>query len=736
MSIGMLCYGIVMQFSPIMVREISSKTNLEMLASPSTDKYKISSQKSIENVTVTDDERYKRILPYLEFYSQKAPIEDHRMLTVAQYNEGNPKIHFVVPIEPGKRYKNPQSNRQKQQKEIFVQFTKYNAQPGPFVPIAKKPPPPPPNFSEIYDKLSQLKMLQLNSLEAPTYTRIKSIKPLAPRPFVSIQAIGNLGKGPPINHDRNKPAKTIIYVPPTPLRNDYFQTNPNEFYPVQVQENKKHQNDYYDSFKESALTHNNNQYFYEHPIVVKDNPQSTYVPIKVNQQHGTTGYEHQSYYDPQLSDYYIQQEPHQQPKYELINRNVNHPTAPIVYEDEYRNDYDDMAENPSKIYPILEYGTKHQKQEQTTPKVTSISSTIRPKLQKESNNQQTTDSIVPVPPKLVEIISQNTMKYYQNTPSSADSVPNLSEETAKKNSLNTGLTMVPNYQSPTNHKEDPEVNVLDYDRSSESDYKNSVDSSESDSSLNSLLKKLQETNTLPKTFTVENIDNSIKTLVHILSSLKKHKKLLQPVVSNDNDQYDDIENEAEGPISSENFPGDTPEGGTPGRPGIDYPALSAIPHTSFDCNTQRYKGFFADPETQCQVWHYCDLNGGQASFLCPNGTTFSQVALTCDWWYNVKCANTPQLYVLNERLYKYIIPLTPKFPEDYSGPLVDKYLAIKFKEMEEKMKKQKKGKKPSEQKADSEEETTSSEETDPLTKDKKEDGSIDPSIVTLSEVNQ
>lgn len=85
-----------------------------------------------------------------------------------------------------------------------------------------------------------------------------------------------------------------------------------------------------------------------------------------------------------------------------------------------------------------------------------------------------------------------------------------------------------------------------------------------------------------------------------------------------------------------------------------------------------------------QVWHYCDLNGGQASFLCPNGTIFSQVALTCDWWFNVKCASTAQLYVLNERLYKYILPYKPSFPEDYAGPLVDEYLTLKFKELEAK----------------------------------------------------
>lgn len=86
------------------------------------------------------------------------------------------------------------------------------------------------------------------------------------------------------------------------------------------------------------------------------------------------------------------------------------------------------------------------------------------------------------------------------------------------------------------------------------------------------------------------------------------------------------------------------------------------------------------------MWHYCDLNGGKSSFLCPNGTIFSQAALTCDWWFNVKCEATTQLYVLNERLYKFILPIMPKFPEDFSGPEVDQYLELKFKEMEAKLK--------------------------------------------------
>ncbi|XP_072764874.1 uncharacterized protein [Anoplolepis gracilipes] len=130
-------------------------------------------------------------------------------------------------------------------------------------------------------------------------------------------------------------------------------------------------------------------------------------------------------------------------------------------------------------------------------------------------------------------------------------------------------------------------------------------------------------------------------------------------------------------------------GATRGKPHIDYPAYATIPETDFSCKDQRYKGFFGDPATRCQVWHYCDLNGGKSSFLCPNGTIFSQVALTCDWWFNVKCETTTQLYVLNERLYKYILPIMPKFPEDFTGPEVDRYLELKFKEMEAKLKEKK-----------------------------------------------
>ncbi|KAF7494906.1 hypothetical protein SSS_09006 [Sarcoptes scabiei] len=46
-----------------------------------------------------------------------------------------------------------------------------------------------------------------------------------------------------------------------------------------------------------------------------------------------------------------------------------------------------------------------------------------------------------------------------------------------------------------------------------------------------------------------------------------------------------------------------------------------------------------------------EMIGGKHSFLCPNGTIFSQEYLICDWWYNVKCDESPRFYPLNRDVY-------------------------------------------------------------------------------------
>jgi len=78
----------------------------------------------------------------------------------------------------------------------------------------------------------------------------------------------------------------------------------------------------------------------------------------------------------------------------------------------------------------------------------------------------------------------------------------------------------------------------------------------------------------------------------------------------------------------------------------------AIPSTSFSCSTQAVPGIYADTETGCQVFHYCQADGRMDSFFCPNLTLFNQQYFVCDWEYNVDCNSAPQYFSLNEALYK------------------------------------------------------------------------------------
>ncbi|KAH7938483.1 hypothetical protein HPB49_024482 [Dermacentor silvarum] len=89
----------------------------------------------------------------------------------------------------------------------------------------------------------------------------------------------------------------------------------------------------------------------------------------------------------------------------------------------------------------------------------------------------------------------------------------------------------------------------------------------------------------------------------------------------------------------------------PGLAGSDYPTYSEIPFTNFKCSEQSTSGMFADVEAGCQVFHSCDNNNRQKSFLCPNGTIFKQELFTCDWWYNVDCDSSSKFFHLNAEMY-------------------------------------------------------------------------------------
>lgn len=108
--------------------------------------------------------------------------------------------------------------------------------------------------------------------------------------------------------------------------------------------------------------------------------------------------------------------------------------------------------------------------------------------------------------------------------------------------------------------------------------------------LNELLNGYDLGNKLSNKITAENIDSSIHTLSTVLNILQKEANVqVQPKIPKPVYRPDPIDEY------------DTGDEGNQGRPGIDYPTLSVIPKTSFDCKTQRYKGFFGDPETKCQV---------------------------------------------------------------------------------------------------------------------------------------
>ncbi|KAG5671514.1 hypothetical protein PVAND_001708 [Polypedilum vanderplanki] len=76
-----------------------------------------------------------------------------------------------------------------------------------------------------------------------------------------------------------------------------------------------------------------------------------------------------------------------------------------------------------------------------------------------------------------------------------------------------------------------------------------------------------------------------------------------------------------------------------------------MPRTSFTCRDKILGGYYADAETNCQMFHICVKVAGigiqDFRFLCPNGTAFDQEAQICADWGDVDCEAATLYYGSN-----------------------------------------------------------------------------------------
>lgn len=94
-----------------------------------------------------------------------------------------------------------------------------------------------------------------------------------------------------------------------------------------------------------------------------------------------------------------------------------------------------------------------------------------------------------------------------------------------------------------------------------------------------------------------------------------------------------------------------------------------IPKTGFSCLDKKLGEYYADMETRCQVYHIClHGTGGKLtpmSFVCPNGTIFSQANRVCTPFDRVYCQ-------IQERFYESLHGDINNRRTDYGNP--DDYL--------------------------------------------------------------
>ncbi|XP_015037129.2 mucin-5AC isoform X2 [Drosophila pseudoobscura] len=96
-----------------------------------------------------------------------------------------------------------------------------------------------------------------------------------------------------------------------------------------------------------------------------------------------------------------------------------------------------------------------------------------------------------------------------------------------------------------------------------------------------------------------------------------------------------------------------------GRPWPTY-SLQNMPKTQFTCHDKILGGYYADPDTQCQMFHVCVKLPGigllhrranpfvqqvqDYRFLCPNTTAFDQELQICANWADVDCDKATSFY--------------------------------------------------------------------------------------------
>ncbi|GFG37216.1 hypothetical protein Cfor_11985, partial [Coptotermes formosanus] len=85
-------------------------------------------------------------------------------------------------------------------------------------------------------------------------------------------------------------------------------------------------------------------------------------------------------------------------------------------------------------------------------------------------------------------------------------------------------------------------------------------------------------------------------------------------------------------------------------------SLDDMPDTNFNCRDKILGGYYADPETDCQMFHVCVKVPGVGvqdyRFLCPNDTSFDQENQICANWFDIDCEATTLYYSDNFDLYR------------------------------------------------------------------------------------